>query len=252
MPGLMDMPAEIRYQILELCLVVEGTINPYPALHEGRDQFAKCNRKPDVALLKVNKVLNLEATRTIYSMNTWQLSSPRPLVRPQFAIDLIWLLHCGRIFHLRMVMDIYDIPPNTILNAAREADERSLEGDQRMTFVHDRCLRDTEQTIRWKMVMVTSIQPLKLEIDIKNMYCPTGCCRDELIKYSGRRVRKIVARCDELRAHGHSTGLRTDLNVVGLVKGEERNLIRKTWKQDLEVEADEELVDWTPQFTIEW
>lgn len=96
----MNMPREIRYQILELCLLVEGTINPYPALHEDKNQFAKCNRKPDVALLKVNKVLNFEATRIIYSMNTWQLSSPRPLEFPPLQKALMWNLHRGRIFRL--------------------------------------------------------------------------------------------------------------------------------------------------------
>lgn len=252
MLGLMNMPREIRYQILELCLRVEGTINPYPAHHEAKDQFAKCNRRPDVALLKVNTVLNFEATRIIYSMNTWQLSSPRPLEHPSLQKDLVWNLHPGRVFRLRILMNINDLPPNIILEAARKADERSLNGYQRAIFVHNLSLKGTLETWHWKMEMIQYIKPLTLEIDMENMYCPIGCCRDDFIRCLGRMMRTIVCVNDQLRILRLSRGQTTHLSVVGLAKGEEQNLIREFWKHDSEGEVVEESIDAASQVTIHW
>ena len=42
----------------------------------------------------------------------------------------------------------------------------------------------------------------------------------------------------------------TDLNVVGFAKGEEQDLIRQIWKQDLEGVVDEEPMDAVPRVTI--
>ena len=254
MPGLMDMPSEIRYQILELCLLVEGTINPYPALHEDKDQFAKCNRKPDVALLKVNKVLNFMATRTFYKINTWQLGSPRPLELPPFQNqkDLMWEFHRDRILRLRIRMDMYDLPPNTVLEAARKANERSLGGHQRSNFVHKESLESALETMRWKMFMNSFIKALTLEIDMKDMFCPTGSCRNRLIRILGIMIGNTVSVTNDLRVRGTSSGQTTDLNVVGLAKGEEQHLIRQIWKQDLEGAVDEEPIDAVPRVTIQW
>ncbi len=253
MPGLMNMPTEIRYQILQLCLLVEGTINPYPALHEDKDQFARCNRKPDVALIKVNKILNLEATEIIYSKNTWQLSSPRPLEHPPFEKDLIWNLRRGRILHLNILMDVNDDLTDTVLRAAREADEGSLDGDQRATFVHDRCLRFAKMTWCWKLVMMAYIAPLTLEIDMKNMYCPTGCCRNMFTRILGIMTRGAAELGDKLRNLGISRNRpTTNLSIVGLARRDERNLLREIWNQDLEGEADENRFDLALRFTIRW
>lgn len=227
----MDMPREIRNQILELCLLVDGTINPYPAIYEDKDHFANCNRTPDVALLKVNKVLNFEATDIFYSMNTWQLSSPRPLDLQPFKKDLMWNLHRGRICHLRILMDMRDVPADTILKAARMADDRLLRGDQRTIFIHDHGLRGALETRRWKLMMKNYIKPLTLEIDMKHMYCPTGCCRDEFIDFLGVMIRRLLYMDQQHRLYGPSSGPTRDLNVIGLTNGEESNLIRRIWKQ---------------------
>ena len=243
----MNMPKELRDQILELCLLVDGTINPYPAFYEDKDHFANCNRKPDIALLKANRVLNFEATDIFYSKNTWQLSSPRPLDFPPFKKDLMWNLHRDRIFHLRILMDMRDHPPEIVLEAARKADDRLLKGDQRTVFVHDHCSKGAWETWRWKMLMKSYIKPLTLEIDMKHMYCPTGCCRNEFIDFLGGMMRRILYMNEQMRIHGRpSRGLTTGLNVVGLTNGEEDNLIRQIWKQDSQGEGNELPIDAGP------
>ena len=258
MPSLTDMPREIRYQILELCLFVEGTINPYPAPHEDKDQFAKCNRKPDIALLKVNKLLNSEATDIFYKNNTWQLSSPLPLYYPPFEEDMIWKFHSGRILHLGIVMDMYDLPPDTILKTAKKADEGSLTGDYRSTFVHQRCFRAALQTWEWKAAVMLEIIPSTLEVDMKNMYCPVGCCRNEFIDLWRGVMRGVVCVSDGPRGYWRSTGQlhasepTTKVSFIGLTKGDERRLTGQNSIQDEEDEADGEPIDADLRFSIQW
>ena len=68
MSPFMRIPPEIRMSILELCLIV-GKINPYPIHYEDDDPFAAVQRKPDIALLTVNKNLNAEASEIFYGKN---------------------------------------------------------------------------------------------------------------------------------------------------------------------------------------
>ena len=249
----MSMPKEMRDHILVLCLLVDGTINPYPAFYEDKDRFANCNRKPDLGLLKVNKVLNFEATDIFYGMNTWQLSSPRPLDFPPFKKDLMWNLHRDRISHLRLLMDMRDHRPDIVLEAARKTDDRRLKGDQRTVFIHDHCSKGALETWRWKMLMKKYIKPLTLEIDMKHMYCPTGCCRDGFIDFLGGMMRRVLYMNEQLRIYGRpSWAPATDLNVVGLTNGEEYDLIRQIWKQDSQGEGDEVPMDAGPRVTIQW
>ena len=120
---------------------VEETIKPYPALPEDKDQFAKCNRKPDLALL-------------------------------------MWEFPRDRILRLRIFRDMYDLPPKTVLEAARKANERFVGGRQEHNFVHKESLESALETMRWKMFMKSFIEPLTLEIGMKDMFCPIGgCCK---------------------------------------------------------------------------
>ena len=73
-PHFNGLPQEIRDAILELCLVVEGPINPYPTYYEDRNPFEKTDHQPDVALLKVNKQIKAEASKTLYGSNLWKLN----------------------------------------------------------------------------------------------------------------------------------------------------------------------------------
>lgn len=68
-PHFTRLPREINDAILELCLVVEGPINPYPTKNEDQNPFEKAVCKPDVALLKVNKGINAEASESLYGGN---------------------------------------------------------------------------------------------------------------------------------------------------------------------------------------
>lgn len=256
MPGLMNMPKEIRDQILKLCLLVDGTINPYPAFYEDKDHFANCNRKPDIALLKVNKVLNFEATDIFYEENTWQLSLPRPLEHLPFKKDSIWKFHSDRITRLRTIMTMYDLSPNTILMAARKADDWSiLNGHQQAILIHSFGFRAAVDTWDWKKAMMIRIMPLTLEIDMKNMYCPIGCCRSNFIELLGSFLSDAMYESFELSTSGFepfTNAPTTDVSLVGLTKGEGRYLISRWKGQDPEDESDGESIDAAIRFRTRW
>ena len=258
MPSLTDMPREIRYQILELCLFVEGTINPYPAPHEDKDQFAKCNRKSDIALLKVNKVLNSEATEIFHNENTWQLSSPHPLEEPPFENDTIWKFHSHRISHLRIDMNMNDLPPNTVLFAAINADHGSLRGNERTDFIHGSALEAAGESWRWKMMMMDQIKPLTVEIDMRPMYCPLGCCRGVFIDLFAIFIDNLLnvsnkGRRDELSKTGSlSNAPTTDMSIVGLTNKEQRYFIATIKGQESASAPDNEPIEAPVRFTLEW
>ena len=150
-------------------------------------------------------------------------------------------------------MDMYDLPPNTILEAARKANESSLGGQQRTTFVHDDSLKDARAAIFWKMVMIYYIKPLTVEVDMKDMFCPLGCCRNDLIQDSGRRIRSLIHFSNEQpQSSTRRRGQTTDLSVVGLAKGEEQTLIREFWKHESEGGPDEVSFSAAPKVTIQW
>ncbi|KAL8643853.1 MAG: hypothetical protein Q9226_008079 [Calogaya cf. arnoldii] len=65
------LPGELRNQIYELCLVVDGTINPYPAQYQDNLIVPKGQSKPSVALLRVSKLVKAEAQPILYGRNTW-------------------------------------------------------------------------------------------------------------------------------------------------------------------------------------
>ena len=258
MLSLTDMPREIRYQILEFCLLVEGTINPYPAPHEDKDQFAKCNRKPDIALLSINKLLNLEATDLFYKNNTWQLNSPWRLDYPPFEEDMIWKFHSGRIFHLGILMDMWDHTPDPVIAAVNIADANSLTDDYRRTFIHERCFEAALETWNWKMAVILDIIPSTLEIDMKNMYCPMGCCRNQFIDLWGRVMKSVVCVSDGPCGYWRNTGQlhanepTTALSLIGLTKAHKRRLIRGNRSQDEESEADGAPINTDLRFKIQW
>jgi len=70
---LMRIPRELREQILGLCLVVDGSINPHPAHYEDKDAFHSTSRKPDMALLQVDNSINTEDRRIFYGKNLFRL-----------------------------------------------------------------------------------------------------------------------------------------------------------------------------------
>lgn len=74
MSHLMKIPREVREAILELCLVIEGEINPYPTLYQDQDPFSDNNRKPDIVLLTFHKVINTEASKIFNGKNVWLLT----------------------------------------------------------------------------------------------------------------------------------------------------------------------------------
>jgi hypothetical protein len=81
-------PSEVQRLILDWSLKVEGHIKPYPAYFESRDVFHETNKKPNIALLRVNRAIIKEATKILYAKNTWKVSlkSQKALNEAEYSV----------------------------------------------------------------------------------------------------------------------------------------------------------------------
>jgi hypothetical protein len=250
-PHLLGIPPEIRDAILELCLVVEGPINPYPAQYESKDPFAETNRQPDVALLEVDKVMNQEATEILYSKNTWRLNlhyvgdaSDTPMM---FSLTngRIWAVHQKYIRHIFTSFDMRDFTSDTALDFARSAHRIRLDGmtqQERREEIHTNMTEELLSDYAWKYKLILNLPTLSVIFDLKNLYCPMGCCRADLL---GRLCHNIFHR---LASHGQPpirkevshffTNSETKYTIIGLERRAERDLVLNCWAREPESKQD--------------
>lgn len=194
------LPQEIRDAILELCLIVDGPINPYPAHYEDRNPFEKTSRKPDVALLKVNKQVSAEASRILYGGNLWKLNwrfedcpekieSPEPedFVKELTAALLrnkIWTTHRAQIRHVALDLDIQDLNAKKLKQSTVQEYERmprETDSIERGKKIHDNRSFMLTTICCWKLSII--LRPLKsVYIDVRRLFCSNGCCRLGLIQ----------------------------------------------------------------------
>ena len=119
---LTSIPPEVRNIILEYCLVVHGPINPHPIYYESPDVFSEVTgHSPDMALLKVNRLLNKEATAILYSKNTWRISTltswPLDIMSLQlFLCETVWGTHRQLIRKVTTSFDLRDMDPRDTLD----------------------------------------------------------------------------------------------------------------------------------------
>lgn len=264
-PHLLGIPPEIRDAILELCLVVEGPINPYPAYYESKDPFAETSRQPDVALLKVNKAVNQEATEILYSKNTWRLNlhdvedaSDTPMMY-SLTNGTIWAVNQKHIRHLFTSFDMRDFTSDTALAFAQYAHRKRLDGitqQERREGIHSNMIEELLSICTWKYKLILNLPAVSVIFDLKNLYCPTGCCRADLL---GRLCDIIFHR---LASHGQPaarkevshlfTNSETKYTIIGLERRAERNLVLDCWAREPESKhydvkassAETELITW--------
>ncbi|KAL8946469.1 MAG: hypothetical protein Q9183_007902, partial [Haloplaca sp. 2 TL-2023] len=68
------LPFELRCQILEDALLVDGPINPYPVAFSNAPKVPPGQTLPNVALLRVSKFVHQEAAAVLYGSNTFILN----------------------------------------------------------------------------------------------------------------------------------------------------------------------------------
>ncbi|KAL9000278.1 MAG: hypothetical protein Q9169_000995 [Polycauliona sp. 2 TL-2023] len=188
MPSFLDLPGEVRNMIYEYCLVVEGEIVPYPAEHEyprfkpERMTAQQCNymkRKPDVALLQVNKQIREETCPLLYARNLWRISgtwdsSP---VFEEFGRVKRYFKHIVTSLDSRDLGHAYcDVESQTA---------RWKYVHPSVSIKHRRKKGHTSRALDLDRIWFTRMDffhgdesnPKIVTVDISNSWCPFGCCR---------------------------------------------------------------------------
>ena len=131
MPCFLSLSREIRDLIYEYCLVIKGAINPYPTPYEKYSIVEPIDRKLDVALPGINRLILEEAATMLYLYNVWCLTvlhrDPRTpnfdLAKP---INSLWHLRFNLIRHLVVEFDVRDFDSLDLLDTACPTWARNL------------------------------------------------------------------------------------------------------------------------------
>ena len=194
----LQLPAEIRNQIYGLCLLVDGTINPYPAPSYDRAIVPQGQSKPLVALLRVSKRVNAEARPILYGRNTWHLNLNCVDIGPHqaaFKRQPLWdsmndprLAHAP-IGHVTMMFSFRDLNPEKLRSVyATWAQTQHLR--QPGSNIPSPAMKNAHHEL-WRVLcniwylkarafvelVFRSQPPKKLTLDFTECYCRSGCCR---------------------------------------------------------------------------
>ena len=206
------LPREIRDQIYGYCLIHDGEIIPYPTVDEVKQieesggtpakrcimrKFIKYKDRehrscaeikyatdwPSIALLGVSKDIREEAAVLLFGMNVWRLSFRRP--RTNGEETEFWWAHLKHFRHITTHMSSNDA--GTMVDVIKDHRlEQKLSGwseRKLMKSIHNESRLELKRTFWWKHDLIERMIPTlkSLVIDIKNLYCPRGCCRHALL-----------------------------------------------------------------------
>ena len=235
---LLTCPREVRDLIYKHCLIVSVEINIYPTAHEintQRFQTSKAQR-PSPALLAVNTIIGAEARQVLYARNHWQIG-------PNLPTENIFKSYPTLFRNVTMVFDQYDVPEEqrmAIQKAAHSRSEESWDVEDiyltRLRSIHLDCLHAAYGIWRGiQEVIIKLMETSNITLDLENFYCPSGCCRSELLR----------SRADFHDAFLYLVEVSPSMVIKGLLNDEERDLIRgdHLWPDNrLQVMGEEEEV----------
>lgn len=170
MPNFLDLPPELRDMIYEYCLV-QGEIIPYPMDYEKQELQRPLPRKPDISLLRVNSVIGAEARVVLYEKNVWRLSY-------NYEGKALWTSAKDLIRKLNVSFDVRDLDSTDQLEISLCV--RNHVGDDTLSdtchlWLSERLL---DEIWFWKVSMMLKVTMLTdLKLDVRNCFCPHGCCR---------------------------------------------------------------------------
>ena len=205
------LPREIRDQIYGYCLIHDGEIIPYPTVDEvnqieasGGTPAKRCiireiedverelrscaeikyaTEWPSIALLGVSKGVREEAAILLFGINVWRLSFRQPRRHEEDII--FWRAHQIHFRHITTHMSSNDAGTMVGIIKTQRLEGKLAGWSHRkiMKSIHNESRDDLERTFWWKDDLIRRMIPAlkSLVIDIENLYCPRGCCRDALI-----------------------------------------------------------------------
>lgn len=231
MANFTDLPREIRDQIYKLLLTVGAEIVAHPTYFQKRTNFeAEGANRPAVALLRLNKQIGGEAAVVLYGNNTWRIADSDRDARGSEIYEKY-----GNLFrHVTVHLDRRDTDEFFTTLRIEQTYERlaSLKMDKRIKDTHDHRSEILDQFICARRSLIedhmTYIQSLTLVVD--NLYCPSGCCRFDIIR---NLYRDFLHTFDPYRKSKHLLPLcpqwLEDVRVTGLIFQAERDLVYGKW-----------------------
>ena len=212
------LPREIRDQIYGYCLIHDGEIIPYPTVDEVKQieasggtpakrsfirkfieykEYREYKERvpqscaetkyatdwPSIALLGVSKGIREEAASLLFGMNVWRLSFRQR--RWNGEEQDFWCAHLKHFRHITTHMSSNDggSMVDIIKNQRLEGKLAGWSHRKIMKSIHNESRADLERTFWWKHDLIKKMIPTlkSLVIDVENLYCPRGCCRDPLL-----------------------------------------------------------------------
>lgn len=187
-PNLLTIPREVRDQILEYCLLVDGEIVPYPTWYELEDGDVKKPRLlPCTALLGVCESMRVEAAEILFGKNVWRISDLTDSL-DELKAPAAWEDFWGLIRHATITIDCRACNPTEML-----AITKNLFGDKywiNPQEIHSE--RKDHFNKHWEVLVIAALAPQieTLRIDFTNSYCPSGCCR--LVEHIAFRLQGML------------------------------------------------------------
>lgn len=259
--------------IYEICLLHDGEINPHPTdyerieikfkggvpakmmsdhiLNPSLKSPVKYSRQwPSVALLGVNKAIQDEAATILFGKNVWRLSG---LALESRSMSDLWENYRKYFLHVTTSFDMRDITPPQLMYITNVVSKWRIEkgknievSDSGDTGLSTHNCRIKAMRANWnvKRSFLEGMQLKSLVFDIRNLFCPSGCCRFSIIKQfcehlgtegQWSRLWQKSGRSLSTAAEFDAEAVtRTDIKIVGLKVPEERRPFQKLWGLDLE------------------
>lgn len=190
-PTLLTIPGELRNRIYELALLQDSKVYPFDYKPCGCDCPKHKRHAPAVALLRVNRQINQEATPLLYSSVIFSLSTGylfmKFMARGEVCMygyptgsEVYPSRHLIRSLRIKFVPEHMpsDVRSTHVLDCWADPSFQLLSKKQRAQAIHHHN-RDVCETIWTNAGKVISLmRELKfLSMDLEQALCPLGCCR---------------------------------------------------------------------------
>lgn len=230
------LPREVRDLIYEYCLVVEGILDPCTPYYEEKNP-ENAKRKPETALLRVNRSIGDEAAQMLYGKNVWRISYKED--DPSWP-DLTGTRRKNIFRYMRnavLSFDSRDVDHESIIAISRarftgqlDPDHAHIAGESDAEYIH--IVREVKQlgAWTWKRQVVDRMELKSIVLDFSNCFCPSGCCRLFSLLFD----KYAFEDCHSYWPDGPCDKL-IKIEISGLIDDEERELARRNdWIQDEE------------------
>lgn len=190
-PTLLTIPGELRNRIYELVLLQDSKVYPF----DYRPCSCECPKHkrhpPAVALLRVNRQINHEATPLLYSRVLFRLSTGYLFMKfmalgevcmysSPAANEIYPSRHLIRSLRIKFVPEHMpsEVRSGHVMNCWADPNFQLLSKKQRAQAIH-RYNREVCQAV-WTNAgkVIALMRELRsLSMDLKQVFCPLGCCR---------------------------------------------------------------------------